>query len=616
MGTRLEQIQAAVKAASANGQTPFNVNATNGTPKPATTTPVQSPSVKTPSVATPNISSVSAPNLQNEIQRKASMGIPLTNQTNAANNSAYTSAVNANKVTTPVMSPSVAPTTPNTNYVAQGGQTLNDILYLKKQYEGGKTGAAQYAGASYNKLDPQTAAMVKGMNAAQLESYISGQGRANNPAPTTPNQMDDYGQMNGQNYPTTTMPTRDYRALAQAQYDQELSALLTGAKNQETELNRRFDYANGITQDNRLLQDASFYRNNAPTAWDGSTGYRGAQNDRNRSTEDHYSKEALTDATAAAYGQANNFRDQAGNYLTTAANKLQDSDRQFSLQEGSLTGNYNGGRTLAGQAQDYNQGADQRNFNYKSGQDNIQNNAQYGGTFNGNKTVQQQQQEWQNRFNYGQAIGQFPNGQQTLNAQNQTFNQGVTMAQLTGYLPNGQATSDQQKLNLQNLWMAAEQTGVIPDTLANLYGLPKGTQTQSALQFAQKLDIDRQQLSISQQNANTSQYSAQNSTFNNQFGQLMDIWKASGVAPAGIPGVQQGTQYSTGAAAKAAAPKTYESLQSNIDKVAKYDKKGVLTNPNVVEEYILNSPLSDYEMYRAYLAEGLKWGGAIPSQGE
>lgn len=87
------------------------------------------------------------------------------------------------------------------------------------------------------------------------------------------------------------------------------------------------------------------------------------------------------------------------------------------------------------------------------------------------------------------------------------------------------------------------------------------------------------QNAISQQNANTSAYSASTSRMNandsrsgQDFNQKMDIWKATGVAPSGIPGVSQGTPYSSGAANKAAdaAPTKNEieaDLYSNIDRM-------------------------------------------------
>lgn len=64
------------------------------------------------------------------------------------------------------------------------------------------------------------------------------------------------------------------------------------------------------------------------------------------------------------------------------------------------------------------------------------------------------------------------------------LNNTQTMAALTGYLPNGTPTNAKQQQDLDNLWTAAGQTGKIPDILADMYGLPHGTPTQSAYQFA------------------------------------------------------------------------------------------------------------------------------------
>lgn len=112
-------------------------------------------------------------------------------------------------------------------------------------------------------------------------------------------------------------------------------------------------------------------------------------------------------------------------------------------------------------------------------------------------------------------------GVQTLDAQQLSYqkerdavadqqwqqNFGVTLAQVTGYMPDGTPTSNQQQLELSNLWTVADQTGTIPDSLATMYGLPKGTQTRSAKEFAA-------QLAIQQQNANSSSTSAAASYMN------------------------------------------------------------------------------------------------------
>lgn len=203
-----------------------------------------------------------------------------------------------------------------------------------------------------------------------------------------------------------------------------------------------------------------------------------------------------------------------------------------------------------------------------------------------------------------------------MNKQESQFNQGITITQLTGVMPDGKTkTTAEQQRQLTNLWTAAEQTGTIPDELADMYGIARGTQTIAAKQFAQ-------QLAVSQQNANTSQFSAENSAGNSNFGQLLDVWQATGQAPAGLEsyGVSQGQEYSakTAAAVKAEAPKTYEDYQSNIEKIKVTDSNGKLKNPQVVQEYIKSSPLSSYEKYRAWISSGLEWPAnvEIPKAGE
>lgn len=75
----------------------------------------------------------------------------------------------------------------------------------------------------------------------------------------------------------------------------------------------------------------------------------------------------------------------------------------------------------------------------------------------------------------------------------------------------------------------------------------------------------------------------------------------------------------TSATTKAETPKTYENFQSNIEKIKDVDKStGKLRNPQVVQDYIKNSPLSSYEKYRAWVGSGLEWPSnvEVPKSGE
>lgn len=116
------------------------------------------------------------------------------------------------------------------------------------------------------------------------------------------------------------------------------------------------------------------------------------------------------------YGDSRAFDvDQAkyGRFSDDLARQFQQSQFDYGKGQDQIQndaqygGTYKGGQTFAAQQQQ------------------IQNDAQYGGTYAGKKTVAQDQQEWNNRFDYGNAIGQFGNGQQTLASKGQQFSQDL-----------------------------------------------------------------------------------------------------------------------------------------------------------------------------------------------
>lgn len=220
-------------------------------------------------------------------------------------------------------------------------------------------------------------------------------------------------------------------------------------------------------------------------------------------------RQETTAKTNIAEQRAGLQNNAAGNEL--ALQQQIDSDKAaalLDLQKYGDTRNFDVDQANYGRYRDdVSQQFAQDQFDYGQYQDDVQNQAQYGGVYKGNKTVQQQQQDiqnqaqyqgtyggqktvdqqqrdfdngqttWQNKFAYGQAIGQFGNGQQTVEKQRM-------MSDLTGKMPDGSKTSQQQQQDLSNMWQQADLTGTIPDKLAEMYGLPKGTKTQSAAQWA------------------------------------------------------------------------------------------------------------------------------------
>jgi phage FluMu protein gp41 len=546
----LEKLQAAAKAKLSAGQSlaatpvsnaPTAAVQTSPQPTATPTAAVKSPgATATPTVKAPTVTATVSPQIQQEIQRKAAAGIALTNP-NAASTAAYKAAqpavaqspaVAVKTAAQPTTAPTVAA---NTNYVAQGGKTLNDILYLKDNYRtDNKNYISSQANPLYAQLDQQTAAMVKGMSADQLRNYINGLG--NQKTATTQNEG---------------LPEEapvDYTALATAEYERQLAAMLAGAQSNEKELNRRYEYANGVTQDNRQLETASFYRNNAPTAWDGSTGYQAAQTDRNRSIEDHYTQEGLTDATAAAYAQANAFRDQSGNFISSKANELQTQAQQLAMQEAGLTGSYKGQQTMQGASSAASTAgqliSNQGQLISNQGQQ-IANQIAQINLDNYPAQVKLQLQQLQQQVNSGAISNQTAQYQlQQLTDPTSVTNQ-VAALDLQMKQIDASNYSENQKLQLEQLRKTVAEIGKVQPV-------------SSYEQQMQSLDLQKAQLQLQQlQNPTTPTITAE--------------------------------EYAT----------------SYLDKSVQRDEDGAITNLNDVKAQILQSGLPDSDIAKLYLRYGI-----------
>jgi hypothetical protein len=75
-------------------------------------------------------------------------------------------------------------------------------------------------------------------------------------------------------------------------------------------------------------------------------------------------------------------------------------------------------------------------------------------------------------------------------------------------------------------------------------------QRRYGLEYATKKAMEDKQLSLSWYNAQTSRQNSNNSASSNETNRLMDIWKATGVAPKGIEGVAEGTPWQSGSSSK------------------------------------------------------------------
>lgn len=175
--------------------------------------------------------------------------------------------------------------------------------------------------------------------------------------------------------------------------------------------------------------------------------------------------------------------------------------------------------TLDAQQQQYAQQADQRNFDYQQQRDSVAD------------------QQWQQQF-------------------------GVTLAQVTGYLPDGTPTSAEQQRQLENLWLFADQMGTVPNQLADMYGIPRGTQTRAAKEFAA-------QLAISQQNANASSLSAQASYMNALTNRQQENRIASTPRSSGSSSSSSGSSSSN----KLSAKESYDNYSLLLDDMARAGTK-------------------------------------------
>lgn len=188
---------------------------------------------------------------------------------------------------------------------------------------------------------------------------------------------------------------------------------LAGAKNS-------FDYTNQITQGNRSLED--FDNSQRGDIYGGSAREDKFRLQRARGINDTFTNNDYNNKTSSINQTWADLQAAAPEQMQAIYDQLLRQEREYGLQEGALTGNFQGGRTLAGSAQDFNQGmqnkqfdqgvkTDQRDFNYGVGRDQVgdtryADKTQYdrgrdaiGDTrYKDETTYSRGQQAWQNAF--------------------------------------------------------------------------------------------------------------------------------------------------------------------------------------------------------------------------
>lgn len=302
------------------------------------------------------------------------------------------------------------------------------------------------------------------------------------------------------------------KAQAQAQIQKQVQDRLRIANQTKAGYQTSYDRMNKTIGEDRTLQDAAFQRNSNP--FSGRTSYDKGITNLQRERTDRENQQDLQTRLGSVDTQLGDFLNQTPEQQQQIVNDLTRQEREYGLQVGTLTGNLQGyGRTLAGNAQDFNQNMANQQFDWQKQMDM----AGLTGQFNGDSTLAGKQANLNAALQVGNQLGQVI---QPKSDWSQLYNQ--TDAPL-----NYQAARDA---------IGDEQYKQKFDEDVRRYGLEYAMkQADQANQFANR----------SSDNARAAASEAR-AAGNQQLGNLFDIWDRTGVAPAGIPGVAEGTPINKG----------------------------------------------------------------------
>jgi hypothetical protein len=281
----------------------------------------------------------------------------------------------------------------------------------------------------------------------------------------------------------------DREAEAARQYSLALADKRRIADQQKNGLLSTYGKLRTNINEDRTLQDYNFQQTHNPfsgkTSYDkGITNMQRERSDREMS-QDLASRSANIDEMLAGYENATVEEKQR------IVDQLTRADRDFGVQQGQLTGNYNNQRTLAGSAQD----------------------ASFLGTYQGQQTMQAQNQAFNQAMQSKDA-----NWNAYKDAIGFTGNLGSGPKSDWGQLPGqqGPASYPAQQQDIQN---TAQYTGYY-----------KGMPTM------QKIMQDNTIRNMTADNARAAASEAR-SAGNQSLASKFDVWDRTGKAPAGIPGV-------------------------------------------------------------------------------
>lgn len=158
-----------------------------------------------------------------------------------------------------------------------------------------------------------------------------------------------------------TPPSTPYMQLTPQQIQQEASYqigkersdLKNTVDNMIAGLKNNAQYANQQIQDNRALEDVSRQQTANPFGNFGRTSFNEGLIGRQRSIDDTYRATNLENEMMRIQNDLYNFDKLSADKQRSLINEMTRIERDYGLQVGQLTGNFNGQRTLAGQQLDW-----------------------------------------------------------------------------------------------------------------------------------------------------------------------------------------------------------------------------------------------------------------------
>jgi hypothetical protein len=162
-----------------------------------------------------------------------------------------------------------------------------------------------------------------------------------------------------------------------------IEGAVTSGKTARTNL---YDYTNKTTNDSRVLGDFSRTQTASPFGNLGKKTFDEGLVGRQREMDDTFSKSNYTNDINTLDNQLTSFDTLAPEQQQSMINEMTRLERQYGLELGSLMGSVNGQRTLAGSAQDFNQGMANKQFGLDE--------SSVTGNYNGTQTQQAQAQQF------------------------------------------------------------------------------------------------------------------------------------------------------------------------------------------------------------------------------